>query len=166
MAWGLCRKNVSGGTPRAPWYCRIRVGLIRGILGEQPILVLPQVDIGSLAWTYSRCHQRMLKNLRDSFKERPWIWLMSLVRFHRVASYVVAIVAPPILGEKRPQRGYGWSFLRQRSRNDLCIADRSGCNLGENCSCKDLGSKPSEAFLKARILGRGLGLEQIILGPT
>ena len=149
-----------------PRHCRIQVGLIGGILGEQPNPVLPRVDIGSLALTYSRCHQQMLKSLRDSFEERPSIWPISLVRWHCVASYAVTIVAPPILGGRRSQKGYGWSLLYQRSRNNLCITYRSSSNLGENCPCRNLGSKPSEAFLGARILRCGPGLGQMILGPT
>ena len=90
---------------------------------------------------------------------------MSLVRSHCVVSYTITIIATLILRERRLQRGYGWSLLRQQSRNDLCIADRSGSSLSENCPNKDLESKPSEAFLEARILGCGLGLERMILGP-
>ena len=166
MAWGLRGRNISSRAPRAPRHCRIWVGLVGGILVEQPNPLLPWVDIGSLTLTYSRCHQRMLESLRDSSKKRSWIWPMSLVRSYCVTSYAITIVAPPIFGERRPQKGYGWSFLCQRSRNDLCIADRSGSNLGENCPSRDLGSEPSEAFLGARILGRGPGLGRMILGPT
>ena len=159
MAWGLHGRIVLGRTPRAPRHCRIQVGLIRGILGKQPNLVFPRVDIGSLVLTYSKCHQRMLESLRDSSEKRPWTRLMSLVRSHCVASYIVTIVVPLILGGIRPQRGYSWSLLRQRPWNDLCIADRSGSSLGENCPSRDPGTEPSEAFVKARILGRGPGRE-------
>ena len=166
MAWGLCRRSVLGKTPRAPRHCRIWIGLIGGILGKQPNLVLPRVDIGSLVLTYSRCHQQMLESLQDSSEKRSWIRTMSLVRSHRLASYAVTIIAAPIFGGKRPQRRYCWSLLRQRSWNDHCIADRSVNSPGENCSSRDLGNELSDAFLEARILKRGLGLEQMILGPT
>ena len=86
MAWGLRRRNVLGRASRALRHYRIQVGLIGDILGEQPNLVLPRADIGSLALTYSKCHQQMLESLRDSSEEKPWIRLMSSVWSHCAAS--------------------------------------------------------------------------------
>ena len=91
---------------------------------------------------------------------------MSLVWPHHVTSYAITIFVLLILGKKRPQKRYGWSFLRQWSQNNLCIADRSGSNLCESCPSRDLRSKPLQAFLKVQILGRGPSLAQMILGLT
>lgn len=166
MAWGLCGRNKSGWTSQRPRHCQTLVGWIGGNRGEllNPVSLL--TDIEDLSLACFRSHLQTPESLQDSFKEKPWIQPMSLVRPRYVASYAATIIEQPILEEKRLQRGYNWSFSRQRSWNNLCIAGRNGSSLNTSCPNRGLGNKPSETFLKARILGRGFGLKQMSLELT